>query len=95
MVPDLVFLDVEMPDRTVFDLLQRLVPFAFKVIFVTGYEDFAIRAFRFSAVDYLLKPLDPRELIEAVAKAEEAHQKEVWELKFNTLLTNLERPIHL
>lgn len=95
VVPDLVFLDVEMPDGTGFDLLQRLAPFAFKVIFVTGYEDFAIRAFRFSAVDYLLKPLDPKELSEAVSKAEEAHQKEVWELKFNTLLTNLERPIHL
>src|SRR4051812_5421182 len=56
--PDIVFLDVEMPDGTGFDLLQRLSPINFKVIFITGYEDFAIKAFRFSAIDYLLKPLD-------------------------------------
>lgn len=56
--PDIIFLDVEMPDGTGFDLLQKMKPFDFKVIFITGYEDFAIRAFRFSAIDYLLKPLD-------------------------------------
>ncbi|MEN9336250.1 MAG: Transcriptional regulatory protein BtsR [Bacteroidota bacterium] len=95
VVPDLIFLDVEMPDGTGFDLLQKLGPTHCKVIFVTGYEDFAIRAFRFSAIDYLLKPLDPEELIEAVRKAEAAQNKEVWELKLNTLFTNLERPKNL
>lgn len=92
IVPDLVFLDVEMPDGTGFDLLQRLRPFSFKVIFITGYEDFAIRAFRFSAIDYLLKPLDVSELIEAVKKAEESINKEYLEIKLNTLFSNLERP---
>lgn len=95
IVPDLVFLDVEMPDGTGFDLLQKLRPITFKVIFITGYEDFAIRAFRFSAVDYLLKPLDPTELTEAVTKAEEALNKDVLELKLNTLFSNLERPKNL
>ncbi len=95
IVPDIVFLDVEMPDGTGFDLLQKLKPINFKVIFVTGYEDFAIRAFRFSAVDYLLKPLDPSDLIEAVNKAEEALNKDVLELKLNTLFSNLERPKNL
>ncbi len=90
--PDLVFLDVEMADGTGFDLLQKLKPIAFKVIFVTGFEDFAIRAFRFSAIDYLLKPLDPTELIEAVKKAEESSNKEVFEMKLNNLFANLERP---
>lgn len=66
--PDLVFLDVEMSDGTGFDLLQKLKPIQFKVIFITGYEDFAIRAFRFSAIDYLLKPLDATELVDAVKK---------------------------
>lgn len=93
--PDLIFLDVEMPDGTGFDLLQRLKPFNFKVIFITGYEDFAIKAFRFSAIDYLLKPLDPAELVEAVKKAEESLGKEVFEMKLNNLFTNLERPKNL
>jgi len=95
IVPDLVFLDVEMPDGTGFDLLQMLNPIQFKVIFITGYEDFAIRAFRFSAIDYLLKPLDPVELVEAVNKAEESMHKEVLELKLNTLFSNLERSKNL
>jgi two-component system LytT family response regulator len=84
-----------MPDGTGFDLLQMLNPIQFKVIFITGYEDFAIRAFRFSAIDYLLKPLDPVELVEAVNKAEESMHKEVLELKLNTLFSNLERPKNL
>jgi len=93
--PDLVFLDVEMPDGTGFDLLQRLKPFNFKVIFITGYEDFAIKAFRVSAIDYLLKPLDPDDLMEAVKKVEESLGKEVFEMKLNNLFTNLERPKNL
>lgn len=93
--PDLVFLDVEMPDGTGFDLLQKLSPISFKVIFITGYEDFAIRAFRFSAIDYLLKPLDKKELIEAVKKAEESIGKEIFDLKLNNLFANLERPKNL
>lgn len=92
ILPDLVFLDVEMPDGTGFDLLQKLHPFAFKVIFITGYEDFAIRAFRFSAIDYLLKPLDVHELVEAVKKAEASINKEYLELKLNTLFSNLAEP---
>jgi two-component system LytT family response regulator len=95
IVPDIVFLDVEMTDGTGFDLLQKLKPINFKVIFITGYEDFAIRAFRFSAIDYLLKPLDPDDLVEAVNKAEEALSKDVMELKLNTLFSNLERPKNL
>jgi two-component system LytT family response regulator len=95
LTPDLVFLDVEMPDGTGFDLLQKLSPIAFKVIFITGYEDFAIRAFRFSAIDYLLKPLDRQELIEAVKKAEDSLGKEVFDVKLHNLFSNLERPKNL
>lgn len=93
--PDLVFLDVEMADGTGFDLLQKLSPISFKVIFITGYEDFAIRAFRFSAIDYLLKPLDRQELMEAVKKAEDSLGKEVFDLKLHNLFSNLERPKNL
>ncbi|WP_412464065.1 LytR/AlgR family response regulator transcription factor [Flavobacterium mekongense] len=92
LLPDIIFLDVEMADGTGFDLLQKSKPINFKVIFITGYEDFAIRAFRFSAIDYLLKPLQSEELIEAVKKAENSLTQEVFEMKLNNLFTNLERP---
>lgn len=95
IAPDLVFLDVEMPDGTGFDLLQKLSPITFKVIFITGYEDFAIRAFRFSAIDYLLKPLDSKELVEAVKKVEDSLSKEVFDMKLHNLFSNLERPKNL
>lgn len=93
--PDIVFLDVEMPDGTGFELLQKLSPFTFKVIFITGYEDFAIKAFRISAIDYLLKPLNANDLMEAVKKAEEALNKEVFDTKLQNLFANLERPKNL
>jgi|SRR6218665_65479 len=93
--PDIVFLDVEMPDGTGFDLLQKLSPINFKVIFITGYEDFAIRAFRFSAIDYLLKPLDASDLVDAVKKAEDSLTKEVFDVKLSNLFSNLERPKNL
>ncbi|MDR6919783.1 MULTISPECIES: LytTR family DNA-binding domain-containing protein [Chryseobacterium] len=93
--PDIVFLDIEMPDGTGFDLLQKLSPITFKVIFITGYEDFAIKAFRFSAIDYLLKPLNTGELIEAVKKAEESLSKDIFDMKLSNLFANLERPKNL
>jgi two-component system LytT family response regulator len=94
-VPDLVFLDVELSDGTGFDLLQQLRPVNFKVIFVTAYQEFAVKAFRFSAIDFLLKPIDPEELVTAVKKAEETLNKELLELQFSTLFANIERPRNL
>ena len=66
--PNLVFLDVQMPGKNGFDLLSSFEKVDFGVIFTTAYQEFAIRAFRFSAVDYLLKPIDPDELQAAVEK---------------------------
>jgi two-component system, LytTR family, response regulator len=66
---DLVFLDVELPDGTGFDILQRLEEIRFKTIFTTAHAEYAIRAIRFSALDYLMKPVDPAELRAAVDKA--------------------------
>lgn len=68
--PDLVFLDIEMPQLNGFDLLRALGGAAdnLRVIFVTAYAQYAIRAIRFAAVDYLLKPVDPAELVAAVAR---------------------------
>jgi len=68
---DLVLLDVEMEDGTGFDLLDEIVEVNFNVVFTTAHDDFAIRAFRYNAIDYLLKPIDPDELVAAVYKAQQ------------------------
>src|SRR6478609_2837790 len=56
--PDLVFLDIEMPGKNAFDLIDELSPVDFEIIFVTAYEHYALKAFRYSAIDYLLKPVN-------------------------------------
>ncbi|EMR03468.1 LytR/AlgR family response regulator transcription factor [Cesiribacter andamanensis] len=66
--PDLVFLDVEMPLMSGFDMLQQLDRITFHIIFTTSFDTYAIRAIKFSALDYLLKPIDTEELKRAVAK---------------------------
>lgn len=70
--PDLVLLDVKLEDGTSFDLLKELETIDFKIIFITAYDQFAIKAFKFSALDYLLKPIDMEDLVEAVSKAEKS-----------------------
>ena len=70
--PSLVFLDIEMPMLNGFQLLEQLGEVAFQVVFVTAYNQYAVRAFRFSALDYLLKPVDTVDLIAAVKRAETA-----------------------
>jgi len=67
--PDLVFLDVQMPGATGFDLLERIDCAIPEVIFVTAYDEHALKAFEFNALDYLLKPIDPARLAEAVVRA--------------------------
>lgn len=72
--PDVVFLDIEMPEMNGFELLNQLDDIFFSLIFITAYNEFALKAFRFSALDYLVKPLDASELQEAVKKTEK-HQR--------------------
>lgn len=67
--PELLFLDVEMQDGTGFDLLSQLPDKSLKVIFITGHDAYALKAFKFSAIDYVLKPVDPDDLSKAIAKA--------------------------
>ncbi|MFO7864730.1 MAG: LytTR family DNA-binding domain-containing protein [Salinivirgaceae bacterium] len=67
--PDLVFLDVQMPDGTGFDLLGQVTHSDFKIIFCTAFDHYAVKAFRFSAIDYLLKPVDPDIFMAAIKKA--------------------------
>jgi two-component system LytT family response regulator len=87
--PDLIFLDIKMDDGTGFDLLEKLKPIDFKIVFITAYNQYAIKAFKFSALDYLLKPVDVDDLAQAVKKAGESQQKD-----FNTQLNNLNEHIH-
>lgn len=70
--PQLLFLDIEMPILNGFELLRKCEPLDFKVIFTTAYDQYAVKAFKFNALDYLLKPVDKDELILAVKKAQQA-----------------------
>src|SRR5437773_11059535 len=69
--PDLVFLDVQMPQMSGFDLLEQFDHITFEVIFVTAYNHYAVKAIKFSALDYLLKPVEIDELQRAIKKAEQ------------------------
>ena len=64
--PDVVFLDISMPDGTGFDLLDKLKKIDFKIIFITAYSEYAIKAFKYSAFDYLVKPINVEELAKAI-----------------------------
>lgn len=87
--PDLVFLDIEMIHGNGFDLLNELQPISFQVIFVTAFDEYAIKAFKYSAVDYLLKPVDIEELQGAVEKASSRMQDKVDLSPIRTLLQNV------
>lgn len=73
--PDLLFLDIEMTQGNAFDLLNQLRPLTFQVVFVTAFDNYAIRAFKYSAVDYLLKPVDIDELVSAVERVVQRSQQ--------------------
>lgn len=83
--PDVVFLDIEMPGGSGFDFLNEAGGIDFKIIFVTAYDSYALRAIKYSALDYLLKPVDPKELIHAVEKLEEqiGQQEKIDLLSYN------------
>lgn len=74
--PDLIFLDIQMPGKTGFDMLQNLDK-APHVIFTTAYDEYALKAFEVSALDYLMKPIDPKRLADAVQKLQQAEEKDL------------------
>lgn len=86
--PDLIFLDIQMRDGSGFDLLKQIDDITFKIIFITAHNEFAINAFKFSAVDYLLKPINGRDLSDAVQRAQKMITKEEADLKMSVLNGN-------
>lgn len=88
--PDIVFLDIEMPGYNGFQLLEFFDEINFEVIFVTAYSEFALKAFQVSAVDYLLKPLQIDQLVNAVEKAEKLRGSSLIKERLETLKANLE-----
>ncbi|MCB9446725.1 MAG: response regulator transcription factor [Flavobacteriales bacterium] len=87
--PELVFLDIEMHDGTGFDLLQKVNAKTFDVIFTTAYIQYAIKAIRFSAMDYILKPIDADDLRDAVRRCLGRKDHSISDERFSTLLANL------
>ena len=92
--PQLVFLDIEMPNGNGFDLLKLFKTLPFKVIFVTAFSEYAIRAFRYSATDYLLKPVKIDELVDAVDKVRHEIDKDYSNLNLGILLEALSQGNH-
>lgn len=90
--PDVVFLDIQMPDGSGFKLLESTREIDFDVIFTTAYDQFAIKAIKFSALDYLLKPIFPDDLIKAVKKAEDKKEGQNQKVNVDVLLENINKP---
>lgn len=91
--PDLVFLDIEMPTMNGFEMLEQFTKIQFAIIFTTSYDQYAIKAIRFSALDYLLKPIEVNELIVAVKKVQEQRHLPMAE-QFQILLEKINEKDH-
>jgi two-component system LytT family response regulator len=87
--PEVVFLDIQMPDGSGFRLLESIKNITFDVIFTTAYDQFAIKAIRYSALDYLLKPIVPEELQNAVEKVKQNRKKGNLKSNIEVLLENV------
>lgn len=88
--PDIVFLDIQMPDGTGFDVIRSVTNKHFEVIFITAHEEFAIKAIKFSALDYLLKPVDLSELKAALEKALDTVDIKSTQPQFDALQKNIQ-----
>ncbi|MHB8578635.1 MAG: LytR/AlgR family response regulator transcription factor [Ignavibacteriaceae bacterium] len=88
--PDIIFLDIQMPGKNGFELLEELdsVPV---VIFTTAYDEYALKAFEYNAMDYLLKPIEPKRLEEAVKKIIERNRKTITQDSENPILTETDQ----
>ncbi|MBY0542295.1 MAG: LytTR family DNA-binding domain-containing protein [Sphingobacteriaceae bacterium] len=91
-LPHLVFLDIQMGEQTGFDVLKLLPKRNFEVIFVTAYDQYGIQAVKFAALDYLLKPIDIDELLNAVNKAEQKLATQIQNVQLDFLLQQIKKP---
>jgi two-component system LytT family response regulator len=91
--PDIVFLDVEMPKMNGFEMLEQLPSINFHLIFTTSYDQYALKAIRFSAIDYLLKPVDREELKKAVEKVKQRIQIPIPQ-QLEILMQKIKQPSH-
>lgn len=87
--PNLVFLDINMPNMSGFDLLDQLQPVDFEIIFVSAYDQYAMKAIKFSALDYLVKPVDPDDLKFAVSKMEQKLQHAPDQMAYLSFIHNI------
>ncbi len=87
--PHLVFMDIELEDGTAFDILKQLKIIDFKIIFVTSLDSFALQAFKYNALNYILKPIDPLELLEAFNRAQKILLNEDYQRKFESFMHQL------
>lgn len=86
--PDVILLDVMLGSETSFEMLRKIGAVRSKVIFISGFEQYAIEAFKFSAIDYILKPVDPEELTTAILKVKKQLETDQASLKLDVLLKN-------
>lgn len=89
--PDVVFLDIQIHDKTGFDVLKTIDNYDFEVIFTTAFENYAIQAFKFSAIDYLLKPIDKQDFDDALQKLNTKIQAKDFSQKVEHLLNNISK----
>jgi two-component system LytT family response regulator len=87
--PELIILDIHLSDGTGFDLLNRLDASLYRIIFITAFEEYAITAFKFSAIDYILKPVAPMALVAAIEKVQESLDRESMAKRLELLFENI------
>lgn len=92
LLPELVFLDVQIQDKTAFDLLLSLNNINFDIIFTTAFEQYGVQAIKFSAIDYLLKPVDPDDLKAAIEKLSRKKSKDDRTKQMEALFDGLKNP---
>lgn len=89
--PQVVFMDIDMPNENGFQFLNRIAPFPFEVIFVTAYDEYAIRAFKLNAIDYILKPIDVEDLKKAIGKLAEKFEYLQYKANSNIAFSQMQK----
>lgn len=89
--PDIVLLDIEIKGGTGFNILQKVKPYNFKLVFITAHNHFSLKAIKFSAIDYILKPVNEFEFTHAIENAQQAIEKHQMELQVNNFFDHYEK----